>query len=98
MNVQLAQFYFTDNPLLSSKSPQRYASTTFSPSANLVEWDTCESQPPFPTEPPISRPHTMGLVEEAKRVVEEFALSDEDVLKITKQFQEELGMCSTMSA
>lgn len=89
--IQIVQFYFSDSPPAYSRHSQPYSSTSFSPSAKVLEGGTCESPPPFPTEPPISRPHTMALLAESKRVAAEFKLTDDDVRRVAAEFVNELG-------
>jgi hypothetical protein len=90
--IQIVQFYFTDSPPRYPKHLQPYSPTSFSPLANIVKGATCESPPPFPTEPPISRPHTMALLAESKRVAAEFELTDDDVRRTVAEFVAELGV------
>jgi hypothetical protein len=88
---QILQFLFADNPPGYTRSAKHYSPTSYSPAAQVVDGGTCESPPPFPTEPPISRPHKMALLAEAKRVAAEFALSDDDVRKTVVEFIEEMS-------
>jgi hypothetical protein len=84
--IQIAQVLLDNKSALFSKSPHRYPPTSYSPPVKLVDQPICESPHPFPTEPPISRPHKMSLLEEAKRVAAEFDFTDEEVRKNVKHF------------
>lgn len=88
--VIIVQFLFADSPTSYSRYPKSYSPTSFSPAANLAEGGICETPPPFPTEPPVSKPHTMALLTEAKRVAAEFELTDDDVQKVVVEFLDEM--------
>lgn len=89
--MQIVQFFFADTPSIRSRTVKRYSPTSFSPPAHIVEGGTCESPPPFPTEPPISRPHTMALAAEAKRIAADFEISDTDLNKINLEFVQQMS-------
>lgn len=84
--IQIVQVLLDNKSALFSKSPQRYSTTSYSPPVKLVDQLICESPHPFPTEPPVSRPHKMSLLEEAKRVAAEFDFTDDEVRKNVKHF------------
>ncbi|TVY90008.1 Glucokinase, partial [Lachnellula willkommii] len=88
--VLVVQFFFADTPSIHSRTVKRYSPTSFSPPAHIVEGGTCESPPPFPTEHPISRPHTMALAAEAKRIAADFEISDTDLNKINLEFVQQM--------
>ncbi|KAF3807331.1 Glucokinase [Colletotrichum gloeosporioides] len=48
----------------------------YSPSAQIFQEPVCENPAPFPTTPPISKPLTMALEAETKRVVDQFEVTD----------------------
>lgn len=87
----IVQFLFTDTPPLYSGSYHPYSPTSYSPRANVADQGTCESPHPFPTEAPISRPHKMSLLAEAKRVAAEFEYTDEDVRRGVAEFVAEMN-------
>ena len=83
--IQIVQFLFTDTPSSQSRHPRLYSPTSYSPPAN-VEAGICEIPHPFPTQPPISRPHKMTLLAESKRIAAEFEFTDEDVGRNVAEF------------
>lgn len=93
------QFIFADTTSIRSRTLKPYSPTSHSPPANkiIIEGGTCESPPPFPTEPPISRPYNMALATEAKRIAAEFELTDNDVKKIGVEFIEQMSACNQIS-
>ncbi|TVY73143.1 Glucokinase, partial [Lachnellula suecica] len=88
--VLIIQFFFADTPSIHPRTLKPYSHTSFSPPAHILDTETCESPHPFPTAPPISRPHKMALATEAKRIAAEFDLSDSDVKKIGVEFVEQM--------
>lgn len=89
--VLVVQFIFSDTPSAQSRYQKPYSPTSFSPPAHVLEGGICESPPPFPTEPPISRPHKMALATEAKRIAAQFELPDDDVKKIGAEFVKQMN-------
>ncbi|TVY35365.1 Glucokinase, partial [Lachnellula subtilissima] len=88
--ILIVQFFFADTPSIHPKIVNRYTPTSFSPPAHIVDGGTCETPPPFPTEPPISRPHTMVLAVEAKRIAAEFEISDTKLNEINLEFIQQM--------
>ncbi|KAH8811433.1 hypothetical protein F5884DRAFT_274080 [Xylogone sp. PMI_703] len=92
--VLAVQFFFAENHRPSytySRHHLPYTKTSYSPPARANDQDTCESPHPFPTEAPVSRPHKMALLAEAKRIAAEFEYSDEDVQKGVIEFIREMN-------
>ncbi|KAF4629987.1 hypothetical protein G7Y89_g8156 [Cudoniella acicularis] len=89
--VLIFQLLFKESLPITKRSPPSYSPTSFSPPAHIVEGATCESPLPFPTEPPISRPHKMALAAEAKRIAAEFEFSDDDVRRTVAEFIVEMN-------
>jgi hypothetical protein len=88
------QFFLDKGSGIYPKAPQRYSPTSYSPPVKLVDELICESPHPFPTEPPVSRPYKMSLIEEAKRVAAEFEYTDDQVRKGVKHFIYQMSMSS----
>ncbi|CAG8983440.1 hypothetical protein HYALB_00000608 [Hymenoscyphus albidus] len=84
--VLVLQFLFQRNSLPITFVRRPYSGSTFSP---RIEPTTCENPPPFPTEPPVSKPpisYRMALQAEAKRIAAEFDYSDAEVNKGVAEF------------
>ncbi|KAK8061388.1 hexokinase hxk2 [Apiospora phragmitis] len=75
---------FTSQPFTTTRS-------AFSPPAAVLQEPVCESPHPFPTAPPISRPRTMALVEETKRITAQFDYTDADVNKGVQEFLRQMN-------
>ena len=58
----------------------------------LIDKLICESPPPFPTVPPVSKVNKMSLASEAKRVAAEFDYTDDEVRKGVKHFIQQMSM------
>lgn len=85
------QSLFTPQALLDSSQTTSPPNALFEPSNSGV----CESPAPFQTEAaPVSRPHKMSLLAEAKRIAAEFEYSDDDVRKAVGEFIFEMSESS----
>ncbi len=51
----------------------------------------CENPAPFPTSQPTSKPLTMALAAETKRIVSLFEFTDDHVNKAVKEFLSQMG-------
>jgi hypothetical protein len=89
---QVIQFFFADAPFLSTSFPRVFSSTSHAPPADLAA-GVCEVPHPFLTQAPVSRPHKMSLLVEAKRVAAEFDFSDDVVRAIGDEFVAEMSAC-----
>jgi hypothetical protein len=96
--TQIIQILLDNKSALFSESPQRYPPTSYSPLLKLVDQLICESPHPFSIEPPVSRPHKMSLLEEAKRVAAEFDYTDDEVRKGVKHFISQMSMLPLLCA
>lgn len=63
----------------------------FSSTLELAPEPVCRNPAPFPTLHPTSRPLTMSLAEETKRVVSQFDFSDADVNSHVQEFLKQMG-------
>jgi len=96
--IQIIQILLDNKSALFPESPLRYPPTSYSPPLKLLDQLICESPHPFFTEPPVSRPHKMSLLEEAKRVAAEFDYPDDEVRKSVKHFISQMGMLALLCA
>ncbi|KAF9875027.1 hexokinase [Colletotrichum karsti] len=58
----------------------------YSPSAQIFQEPVCENPAPFPTTPPFSKPLTMALEADTKRVVDQFEVTDAYLNSAVKEF------------
>lgn len=92
---QVIQFFLSDAPFQPSPSSRLYSSTSTSCAPENLAAGVCEVPHPFLTQPPVSRPHKMSLLAEAKRVAAEFDFTDDDVRAIADEFVAEMSACNT---
>jgi hypothetical protein len=91
--LQVIQFFFADAPFLTSTSSRLFSSIPYSPPDHLTA-GVCEVSHPFLTQEPVSRPHKMSLLAEAKRVAAEFDFSDDDIRAIGAEFVAQMSELS----
>lgn len=92
--VPVAQFFLTDAKFQYSRiftSHPFSSRTAFSPPALVRQEPVCESPHPFPTAPPVSKPRTMALAAETKRITAQFEYSDADVNKGVLEFLKQMN-------
>jgi hypothetical protein len=88
LQLQLLQFR-PSSPFLTPPS-HLYSLLGFFHSSPLARLDVpdlvCDIPPPFPTSQPTSRPLTMALAEDTKRVVDQFDFSTDSLNKHVQEF------------